>query len=139
MKWGIYKVVTNQRNVSPAIRRKPQITLQNWATFYFVTAELPQVQFPVSFHLSKRLRFLLLFSPPLSLPPTLQNFELNIAVTPQSLNRVCAAVIRSKCLSQVVRGLTLIQVLPGSLRDPVAQAAVSDHFQLGLHFAPHVP
>lgn len=36
-------------------------------------------------------------------------------------------------------GLALIQALPGSLRDPVAQASVSDHFQLGLHFAPHAP
>lgn len=62
-----------------------------------------------------------------------------MAVTPQSHNGACAAVILSKCLSQVVRGLTLIQALPGSLRDPVAQAAVSDHFQLGLHFARHVP
>lgn len=33
----------------------------------------------------------------------------------------------------------MIQVLPGSLRDLVTQAAVSDHFQLGLHFAPRVP
>lgn len=36
-------------------------------------------------------------------------------------------------------GFTVIQVLPGSLRDLVAQAAVSDHFQLGLHFAPRGP
>lgn len=36
-------------------------------------------------------------------------------------------------------GFTVIQVLPGSLRDLVTQAAVSDHFQLGLHFAPSVP
>lgn len=29
----------------------------------------------------------------------------------------------------------MILALPGSLRDLVARAAVSDHFQLGLHFA----
>lgn len=38
--------------------------------------------------------------------------------------------------SRVCRGgLTVILALPGSLRDLVARAAVSDHFQLGLHFA----
>lgn len=36
-------------------------------------------------------------------------------------------------------GLYVIQVLPGSLRDSVAQASVSDHFQLDLHFAAHIP
>lgn len=74
-----------------------------------------------------------------SLSPVLQHFEQNITATPQSLNRACGAVIRSKCLSSVVWGFSLIQLLPGSLRDLVAEAAVSDHFQLGLHFAPHVP
>lgn len=36
-------------------------------------------------------------------------------------------------------GLYVIQVLPGSLRDSVAQASVSDPFQLDLHFAAHIP
>lgn len=76
----------------------------------------------------------------LPLSPTLHHFEHNMAVTPQSHNRARVAVICSKCLSQVVGRFTLIySVLPGSLRDPVAQTSVSDHFQLGLRFAPHVP
>lgn len=40
---------------------------------------------------------------------------------------------------EVGGGLYVIQVLPGSLRDSVAQASVSDHFQLDLHFAAHIP
>lgn len=102
--------------------------------------------YPLSFITSKLFFFVGSPGPPLLplsvstlLLPACCTFEQNITVTLESHNGARAAVICSKRRPSSTWGFRASQVPHVSLRDLVARAAVSDHFQLDLHFALRVP
>lgn len=123
LKRPFYSTLLHKNEIFPS----PPLQIFSLSTFFHhIEARLCRLIYPPS-------------PPSLLLHCACCTFEQNITVTLESHNRAHTAVIFSKRRPSSTWGFWASQVPHVSLRDLLARAAVSDHFQLDLHFAPRVP